>query len=215
MNKRFYLACMRDNVGGNVAFHCKDGRGYSTNIAKAHSYTKEEAQSAWDRGREFDLPLNADMVDALSELKVDCQYIGTDTELEPGCEKYFAYRKGKWSGNDVYWIDELGQLSLFFKTAATFTAKQASEGPDDLCFLPHHKAMKASRLTFSSNLINKRKMIQSSGLITPEHIKRNRRRVNNPKTRWNCPGCGRITWQYNPYDFAGCQNINCSEWSMH
>jgi hypothetical protein len=32
---------MRDNVGVNVSFHCKDGAGYSTNTAKAaYDYVK-------------------------------------------------------------------------------------------------------------------------------------------------------------------------------
>lgn len=72
-SNRFYLACLRDTVGTNVAFHCIDGKGYGTNTKVAHVYTRVEAQHAWEMGREFDLPLAADKVDALTVDHVDCQ----------------------------------------------------------------------------------------------------------------------------------------------
>lgn len=215
MSKRFYLTCLRDNVGSNTAFHCVNGKGYTTNLAKAHVYTKQEAQDAWDRGREFDLPLNASMVNELSIRKVDCQYIPIETVIDPNGDDYLAYKKGKWDGNDVYWLGSYGQFSTNIKKANLFSVEQAIKGPESLVFIPRYQAIKASRLTFASSLINKRKMTQGSGLITPNHIKRNWRLVENPKSRWNCPSCGRITWQDNPHDFDGCRNINCSNWSMY
>lgn len=63
---RFYLACLRDTVGTNVSFHGLSG-GYTSDIDKARSYSREEAQSEWNSGRSFDLPpLCADKVDALA-----------------------------------------------------------------------------------------------------------------------------------------------------
>jgi len=75
MKNRFYLACLRDNVGDNVAFHSANGNGYPTNVSEAEIYTLEQAQNAWENGRGFDQPISADHVDALTVWKVDCQYI--------------------------------------------------------------------------------------------------------------------------------------------
>jgi len=206
---RFFLACLRDTVGSNVSFHCKNGRGYSTALHLAHEYTREQAQSAWDRGRDFDMPLNADMVEELSVFHVDCQYLPTETVIEDECREYVAFEKGKWNGNDVYWITNKGLPTCDFNKAAVFDAP----GDDDqLVWVPLHMACKVRRRTFCIDLINRRRMIQASGLITPDHVKRSRRRKNSSgKTRWNCPACGKISWQYNPYDFEGCNDIYCKE----
>lgn len=36
----FYMACLRDTVANNMAFHCVDGAGYTTDKNKVHVYTK-------------------------------------------------------------------------------------------------------------------------------------------------------------------------------
>lgn len=211
---KFYLACLRDNVGSSTAFHAVDGRGYTTNLDKAHIYSKQEAQRAWDNGREFDLPLSASMVRALSVRKADCQYVPTETLIERDCDDYLAYKKGKWDGNDLYWLSDYGQFCTDIEKAETLSIEQAIGGPDHLVFIPKDHILKVSRLTFASSLINKRKMTQGQGLITPAHIKRQNRRVNNGKTRLNCPSCGRIVWQFNPYDFHSCKNLSCDKYSF-
>lgn len=214
MDGKFYLACLRDNVGSSTAFHAIDGYGYTTNLDKAHTYTKSEVQSAWDRGREFDLPLNAGMVRALSVRKADCQYISVETVLEKDCDDYLAYKKGKWDGNDLYWLGDYGQFFTDIGKAESLSIEQAIGGPDHLVFIPKSHVFKVSRLTFASGLINKRKMTQGSGLVTPNHIKIQKRRVSSGKTRWNCPACGRMVWQFNPHDFHSCKNIDCVEYSF-
>lgn len=208
---RFYLACFRDNVGTNVAFHCKDGCGYSTDISKAHVYTREEAQHAWEMAREFDQPLCADRIDALTEWHVDCQYIPTETTLQDGCTEYVAYQRQRWNGNDVYWLSD-GRLPTCNFELATVFPKPIGAGTGDVVWVPLGAAEAAKRRTIDTSLINLRSMCQAAGLIIPERIKRMRRRLPSGKTRWNCPGCGRIHWQYNPYDFDGCSNAFCDEW---
>ncbi|MCQ6312525.1 hypothetical protein [Citrobacter portucalensis] len=44
MNDRFYMLCLRETVGTNASFHCRNGNGYSSNIDAAHVYTLQEAQ---------------------------------------------------------------------------------------------------------------------------------------------------------------------------
>lgn len=93
MSDRFYMLCTRETVGSNASFHCHNGNGYSSNIDRAHVYTREEAQRSWELGREIDQPVCADSVDSMAVWHVDCQYIPTESVIEPGCESYVAYKK--------------------------------------------------------------------------------------------------------------------------
>ncbi|MBZ3802444.1 hypothetical protein K9O81_18920 [Leclercia adecarboxylata] len=70
------------------------------------------------------------------------------------------------------------------------------------------------RLTFSIQHINRHTMIQGAGLRVPDWLKKMRRRqkARSGKTRWNCPCCGKTSWQFNPYDFEGCRNFSCEGW---
>lgn len=209
MKNRFYLACLRDNVGSNVGFHAIDGRGYTTDLSKAHVYTREEAQQAWSR--DIDLPLSADHIDALAVWKVDCQCIPHSTTLKSGCDAYVAFQAKRWDGNDVYWLTEK-LPSTDFSKAKIFTPDQVSENEPGLVYLPYSLANEKKRRTFAASLINKRIHVQGAGIKTPDHIKRDSRRRDSGKTRWNCPGCGKIHWQLNPYDFDGCNDVTCDEW---
>lgn len=210
LSNRFYLACLRDNVGSNVAFHNKDGRGYSTDVAKAHVYTREEAQAAWNRGREFDLPVCADRADAAAQWRVDCQVIPAVSPLPKNGQRYVGYKKGRWDGNDVFWHKKSGVPTTDFSEATVFS--DLSVDPD-LVWVPLDVADKAKRRVLSIERLDRRKMVQAAGLVTPEHIKRYKRRKDSGKARFNCPGCGQIVWQYNPHDFQGCNNINCDDWA--
>lgn len=93
MSNRFYMMCSRETVGNNASFHCHNGNGYSSNIDRAHVYTLEEAQKAWNCGRDIDQPVCADSVDAMAVWHVDCQYIPTESLIEPDCTAYVAYKK--------------------------------------------------------------------------------------------------------------------------
>lgn len=208
MQNRFYLACLRDNVGSNVSFHCVDGRGYHTDIGRAEVYTKEEAQQAWDRGRDFDLPLSADQVDALAVYHVDCQLLPNETTIEPGCTEYVGFVKGRWDGNDVYWLTRT-TAKTDFSQAVSF---EAPEQDPDVVYLPRHMAEKVKRRTIQIQNVNRRKMVTAAGLVIPDHIKKAKRRSHSGLNRMNCPECGRISWQMNPYDFDGCSNLCCGQY---
>jgi hypothetical protein len=211
MKNRFYMACLRDTVGTNTAFHCIDGGGYSTNISSAHIYTLQEAQLAWDKGRDFDQPMAADLVDSLSEWHVDCQVIPNESVFTPGCTCYVAFVKGDWDGNDVYWVTNRHGPVTNFLLAHHYDAPD--ESMDGVVWLPFNLADVCKRRTFRLTQFNPRSMVQGPGLKVPEHIKRSRRKsVSHGKTRWNCPGCGKISWQDSPYDFAGCRHFTCDEW---
>lgn len=206
MSRIFIMACLRDNVGSNTAFHASEGRGYITDIDKAEKYTKEEAQRYWDGAREFDLPLDFKQVEAQAIYKVDMQFIPNSTVID-GLGKYAAFKKGRYDGNDVYWMADNGEVTTDFSKAHVLNYPL----DNDFISIPYFLAECRQRRTFDHSKINKRKMVQGAGLVTPKHIKRQSRRVENAKKMFNCEGCGRISWQHNPYDFEGCKNESCIE----
>lgn len=215
MNDRFYMLCLRETVGTNASFHCRNGNGYSSNIDAAHVYTLEEAQESWNKGRPIDLPVAADCIDELAIWHVDSQRLPCESIIEPGCTQYVAYVKGEWDGNDVYWLAGTELPTTDFTKAYIHPfAVTTSEG---LIWLPHHLADKIKRRTFCINKLDRRKMIQARGLRQPNWLKRQKRRdrTSTGKTRWNCPCCGRISWQLNPYDFDGCSNYMCENWNKN
>jgi hypothetical protein len=210
MKDRFYLSCLRDNVGGNVAWHSCNGAGYVTDIAKAQVYSREEAQAAWNSLRSFDVPISAEHVERLLVAKVDCQHIPSTTELNPDIDTWVAYKRGSWSGNDVYWVTESG-ISVEFSNPKLFGFDQVKEfDGDDLIFIPFDVANKAKRSTFAYRHFKRRTMVQGAGIKQPEHVRRERRtRRTTGKVKMNCPDCGKINWQFNPHDFNGCSSDNC------
>lgn len=212
MRERFYMICLRDTVGNNASFHCYRGIGYSSNIDRAHVYTREEAQRSWDLGRDIDQPVCADSVDALAVWHVDCQLIPSSSVIEAGCTEYVAFKKGDWNGNDVYWLQAAGLPTDDFSKAAVF--HEANPDEPGIVWLPFAAADAVKRRTFNINALNRRSMVQGAGLVMPDWLKRQNRRkaTRTGKVRWNCPHCGRISWQYNPYDFDGCSNFSCEGW---
>jgi hypothetical protein len=206
---RFYLACFRDNVGENVSFHGIGGSGYQTDIRNARIYTKEEAQKSWESAREYDQPISAEHIDKLVCYKVDCQHISNESKIIDHEQQYVAFKKGSWNGNDVYWISLEG-LTLNFNLAKIFSKKELKDfDSENYIIIPFKDANEKKRPTFSMSLLNRRTMIQAAGLKIPHRVKLQRRRKVNPKNRWNCPCCGQINWQLNPYNFEGCQNSSC------
>ncbi len=209
--RAFYMICTRETVGSNASFHCKDGKGYATDIDKAHVYTLEEAQRAWEHGRSIDQPVCAESVLSLAEYHVDCQYIPDETVIDKQCNYYVGYLKDDWDGNDVYWLNDRGYPSTNFSIAKRFTIPDLTM--DNIVWLPFDVADAQKRRTFRLANFNARSMVQSAGLRVPEWLKKQRRRKENSgKTRWNCPCCGKISWQHNPYDYDGCLDRYCSEY---
>lgn len=212
MSNRFYMMCTRETVGSNASFHCHNGNGYSSNIDRAHVYTREEAQRSWELGREIDQPVCADSVDAMAMWHVDCQHIPTESVTEAGCEAYVAYKKGDWNGNDVYWLQSGGLPTNDFSKSFVFVSANTEE--PGVVWLPFSLADKVKRRTFSIHDFNRHIMVQGAGLVMPDWLKKQKRRKKSRsgKVRWNCPHCGKISWQFNPYDFEGCRDYSCEGW---
>jgi hypothetical protein len=214
MKDRFYMACFRDNVGSNVAWHSLNGGGYTTNIDSAHVYTREEAQSAWELAREFDQPISADHVDKLAVWKVDHQNVSSKTVMDDSTH-YVAFREGCWDGNDLYWMNKYFGLTTDFKRSSFLTEKEAKaflKSEPGYIVIPWNQADAVKRRTFAFNLFHQRKMVQGAGLVTPKRIKLSRKRNPNPMSQLNCPSCGKFVWQMHSYFFEGCKDRSCESY---
>lgn len=206
MKNRFYLACFRNNVGSNVGFHCKDGQGYSTNIDLAHVYTLEEAQDCYNSARSYDCPISADHVDDASVWKVDHQYLPTKSDLSSS-DKYVVFLKNSWDGNYVYWVTKTVASTNFMDAEIFGSTAAGSINHEDFVVVPYEIADKSKRRTFDFKKYNPRVMTQGAGLKMSESRKQARRKNENPMSRFNCPKCGKINWQHNPYDFESCKHF--------
>nr|WP_320125716.1 hypothetical protein [uncultured Shewanella sp.] len=204
MSQSFYLRDSRSNVGSTCLFWAQDGCGYTSDLNKAHVYTLEEAQRKFN-SRHTDVPLCKELVDELARVRVDCQLLG-DAGEKSDCDEYVISQKGRWDGNDVYWL-AVDMFSVNYKSAFAFSYRRALERIDELGIEANIYA-KAEidaivRRTFQVANINERRMITAAGIRKP---KRPRTRQTTGKTRGNCPHCGCITWGFNPYE-----NYSCAE----
>lgn len=217
MKNRFYLTSSHGYLGSNVVWHRHEEHGYHTDLDQAHVYTLEQAQENWADSHGDCLPISADHVDALAVWKVDCQLIPNKSQrFDDIHNTYVAFEKGRWDGNDVYWLNvDTCCTSTDFNKASVVGVERAQNLGDRYVVMPFALADKVKRRTFEHRNINKRKMVFGAGLKTPEIVRKYQRRKSDPKHRFNCPSCGRITWQEHPYDFMGCRNIDCEEWSVH
>jgi len=101
----FYLQDSRSLTGDYMMFWAQDGKGYTSDLRKAHVYTKDEAMSQ-HRCRESDIPWPKEYIDDRTHQAVDMQYL-KDAEANPyfanpDCVFVFQVDKG-FNGNDVYW----------------------------------------------------------------------------------------------------------------
>lgn len=206
--QKFYLACLRDNVGSNTAFHAINGKGYVTDIRKAEVYSREQAQKAWECGRSYDFPVSKFWVDSLSTFHVDCQHVPVESILDRNCDKFVGFVKGKFDGNDLYWLCDNYIPVTDFSNASFYDAPDPTI--HGIVWLPQLLVETVKRPVFPHRLIDRKTMIQHCGLKQPDWFRKERRRKHHSlKIRMNCPDCGRINWQLNPYSFEGCNNALC------
>ena len=77
---QFYLQDSRDYVGNDMLFHAIDGKGYTTDMRKAHVFTRDQAV-AHHNLRSTDIPWPKDYIDARTRPAVDMQYVKRDEAL--------------------------------------------------------------------------------------------------------------------------------------
>ncbi|UKA12857.1 hypothetical protein [Photobacterium damselae] len=220
MKDRFYLVSPHSNVGSNVSFHSINNKGYTTNIDDSHIYTREEIQKLVDdkalrTSNQQEIPLSADHVDDLAVWHVDMQYLHpTDTypTKKDAANEYVIvnYNTG-YDGNDVAFVSNISQ-SFDYAKAMIFTEKEirslqvSGELTDKYKVYPKTHTDTIARRTFQEHNINRKTMIQGAGI---KGVRQKRKRQSSGLVRMNCPTCGKIAWQRNPYEFESCSDPMC------
>jgi hypothetical protein len=74
VSDQFYLQDSRSFVGNDVVWWALSGNGYTTDLRKAQTYSKEEAQQMHN-ARETDIPWPKEYIDQKWRPAVDFQYI--------------------------------------------------------------------------------------------------------------------------------------------
>jgi hypothetical protein len=201
MDKLFYLQDTRSNLGSNAVFWQIDGCGYGTNLNELEVYTLADAQSHHNR-RNSDVPLLKSLVDELSISAVDHQVLPEAGAVDPNNE-YVVQITGHWNGNDILFASR-GLNSYEYDNAQVFSKMDTAEflsDPESYSVFAKADIDKVARRTFQVRNINKRSMITAADI---KLVKTKRIRRTTGKTRGNCPACGKITWDYNPYENAYC-----------
>lgn len=76
----FYLQDSRSYVGNDVLWWAQNKSGYTTDLRKAHVFTKDEAQRQHN-SRPSDIPWPKEYIDGKTRPAVDMQYIKRDEAL--------------------------------------------------------------------------------------------------------------------------------------
>lgn len=211
MSNLFYLTSRHGDCGDVVMVHGVNGvngAGYVTDLSKAHKFTLEAAQKELNHDIRS-TPLFVDEVDKVAIRSVDSQYIKESGNSDPN-DSYVVQVPRLWNGNDIAFIKGRGH-TFNYAEAESFTHDGAMR---EFAGTKHVILSKTyldtlCRPVIHRQQINTRKMITGAGV---RYKKPRKKKQGTGKTMMNCPSCGRIHWQYNPYDFDGCTNASCSEW---
>lgn len=204
-DKLFYVRSRHGDVSNNVMFHNMNGCGYGSNLDNLHVFTQKEAQTHLDCDIKS-LPILKSAVDELSIKSVDMQYLDTDKHAFTKSSKYVIQISGDWNGNDIYFKCDEGR-TYNYDNAREYSYTEAVElSASQSKYIAWNKDYLdlISRRTFQSTNINTRKMITGPGI---KYKKPRKQRETTGKTRHNCPTCGRIVWDYNPYDAPYCNRF--------
>jgi hypothetical protein len=115
MDDLYYLQDSRSYVGNDVLWWAKDGNGYTTDLSKAHVYSKADAILHHEM-RSTDIPWPKAYVDAKTRPAVDMQYIKRDEALagtgivlrkpaKPAREVPRCHGCGKFLSERQFWTD--------------------------------------------------------------------------------------------------------------
>lgn len=205
----YFLTSRHGGVGSTVMFHNKDEKGYGSDLRKLEVYSAEEAQKHHQSYGRDSLPLLTKKVMQFSTMRVDHQYLNFKDGLPTKGQLCVVVNPREFDGNDVYfrakaehqrhWTANLDEALVY--NFDDLPNLGSSLMPWSLMYI-----QSKARPTLQFSKINTRSMCRGVKL------KRNYTPRDSGRTRWNCPGCGKISWQYNPYDFEGCSDITCNEW---
>ena len=205
----FFLKSRHGDFCSSVTFHNKNGSGYGTDLSNLGLFTLEEAQEALGYDIKS-IPLLASEVLKFSVDRVDTQCLdatkGKPVNMDDEC---VIQINGCWDGNDIKFKNEMfGTYNLKSATVISYQAAIGYCNEGNTIWLKSYIASIA-RPTFQSESINMKTMVRDAGI---KYKKPRPPRPTTGKTRGNCPECGKITWDFNPYENAYCSEHEC-EWN--
>lgn len=166
---KFYLRSRHTDCGNTLMFWNKDGKGYGTNLDNAHLFTKEEAQDKVDENIGC-LPLLKTEVDALSEMRVDHQYLDHSEDPRNG-RWYVIQMLNIFDGNDVAFHLIGGSTFSYHKAKSysrvqcfTISEKMATGSDDKRIMLSTDYLDTICRRTFQAKNINLHTMVRKAGI---------------------------------------------------
>lgn len=125
MSELFYLQDSRSYVGNNVMWWAENGNGYTTDISKAHVYTRAEAQAHHD-DRSTDIPWPKEYIDTRTRPAVDMQYIRQEEGGPSTDDLFYVQDSRSFDGNDVLWWTAGGRgCTTDLRKAHLFTRDEA------------------------------------------------------------------------------------------
>ena len=198
----FYLRDTRSDVGSTCMFWKKNGNGYGSSLVGAEVFTHEEAQKYADRKDHF-IPLSKIQVDKVATIRVDMQLLELNCDFSEGM---IVHRyPGQYDGNDIFFDNGTEGYTANYSEAKVYDSMGAIIALQNQSGAVLSKKFLDAicRPTLQAENVNHRIMMTSAG------IKRRAPRKGRPtmgKFRGNCPVCGKITWDYNPYENDYCKD---------
>lgn len=196
----FYLRDSRSNVGSSAMFWADRG-GYTSNLDAAEKFTKERAVSLYN-SRETDIPVPCGEVYQYSYLAIDMQYIDDDPHLSAGVD-CVAYVEGRYDGNNIPFKSENG--TTYMLAGANVFRYPEGMPKDGVMSLKYAESI--ARPVVNAGTIDDR----TRGWFRRHKIKMvKKRRPPSDNNRFNCPDCGRVVWDRNPYSDGRCRDHRLS-----
>ena len=202
-DKIFFLRSRHGDFCSSVSFYNKNGAGYGTDLNNLELFTLEGAQKRLGYDIKA-IPLLASEVMKFAKLRVDTQYLdkikGKPLYMDDEC---VIQINGCWDGNDIkFKSDMFGTYNLEGAVVVSYQAAIGYCNKGNTIWLKSYLDGIA-RHTFQSENINMKTMVRDAGI---KYKKPRKLRPTTGKSRGNCPTCGKITWDYNPYENAHCSN---------
>lgn len=108
--RSYFLQDSRGNVGDNLMFWAKDGKGYTSDVNQAQPYPESEAFDQHE-SRITDVPWPTDYIEGRVRPVVDMQYIKRDeaTAFQDSAQFYLESNPRQYVGNDILFVSKDGK----------------------------------------------------------------------------------------------------------
>tara|TARA_R110000787_G_scaffold63874_2_gene144727 strand:- start:145 stop:792 length:648 start_codon:yes stop_codon:yes gene_type:complete len=202
--QEYFLTSRHGNLDSTVVFHNANEQGYGTDLNKLNVYSKEQAQKQHNNYGRDSLPILVSKAMEKCTERVDVQYIDLSKGLYINKPNYKVVVQivGRYDGNDIQFKTKGGR-SYDLTNDCIFELSELDNLGCGVAIWCYEYIKSKTRKTLQQKNINIRSMCRGVKL------QRKRKCSDSGLVRWNCPTCGKLSWQYSPYDFDGCKDLNC------